>query len=150
MGIPAGGEGACKGCGRTHTRPWGKYCVEVVKAKTHAKFVGEPEDHYQTFLFVELPEGCTWTPRVKSDEESDSDMENLDDKTGVLGAEGQTDLERHQALKIAALELELATVTDRLAAVTTGHHVDSFGKPLPVFSPAVSLPPMPTHTAGGG
>lgn len=138
MGIPKGGDGSCYGCGKKHKRPWGQYCLDVVKAKAHAEFQGLSEDAYRQFLFTPEPAGCTYEP-VDPDAIDDRDgifesfEEDKDLKltTAAGGVYGQTQLEKDQAFKIAQLEAELDRLKLKQVTVSTPPGVAPGFQPLP-------------------
>lgn len=115
MGVPKGEGGSCKGCGNKHVRPWGQYCLDVIKAKAVATFQGVSEDTYRQFLFAPVPTGCTFEPcdpevvddRDGIDESFEEDKDDL--KSVAIGGtvSGQTRREKDQACTIAKLEAEL-------------------------------------------
>lgn len=89
MGLPKGGQGKCKGCGRLHKRPWGKYCAKTAKAKAHAIFEGVAEEQYHQYLFLEVPTDCHVEVPLKDQESDDEDkVEYVDDQSAIqaLGA----------------------------------------------------------------
>lgn len=156
MGLTKGSEANCKGCNRKHVRPWGKFCHELVKARTHAEYMGDKPEDYKQYLYLELPTGCTVNyPLTEGDGGEDNDMD--EDKPGkqnvggtlqVAGAGVASALEQDQAQKIVALELELTKLRDSMSHVGLASPAPP---PMPMVVPTLAIAPtiLPGATPPG-